>query len=86
MTLPERLAREALPCLNEEIHNGVSVGRCKPDASLILDMRCWNCVKRPAVEDAIREAIEATVELCVPGDSIRQSAFLHRLLVGEETP
>ena len=69
MTLPEHLARKAAPC------NCVEAIR----------HACWACRTRPAIEAAIREAIEATVDLCIPNDSIRQAAALHRLLT-EELP
>ena len=50
MTLPERLARNALPCR----WPGAYADKCT----------CEQCERRVDVEDAIREAIEACAERC----------------------
>ena len=74
MTLPERLAREALPC-SHDCHPQVHYADC-PARHL------------PAVEDAVRKAIEACTDIA---DSFSVSECIEiaesiRTLLTEETP
>ena len=77
MTLPERLARKALPCR----WPGAYADKCT----------CEQCERRVDVEDAIRKAVEACAEIADEnpfdggGDKF-VAAAIRSLLTDEETP
>ena len=74
MTLPERLARKALPCLAPPEH---------PRAKC-----CSNCERRDAVEDAIRKVIQLALNKARWADDRGRLAapVIRRLLTDEKTP
>ena len=77
MTLPERLARKALPCR----WPGAYADKCT----------CEQCERRVDVEDAIREAIEACAEIAdenpFDGSGDKEVArSIRALCTEEETP